>query len=180
LENSGRIYEPPISETNNPIGNGLNLFNVVRGHDDSSVSGAMHPRKEVYDPCAGVSVEIARRLIGQQKRRIPNKGPGRSDALLLAARQCVRSMIHPIGKAHRLESGSSPLRPFVRGDARKEKWKAYVLLGRHGGHKVKLLKDEPDHRPPILGPSRRVEPLEGPCSNLNRAGRRPIQCSEQM
>jgi len=164
----------------NLIGNGLNLRTVVCGDDDGSVLGAVHSGEEVDDRRPRVRIEIAGRLVGQQEGRIAHESPGRGHALLLAPGQGSRSVLQAVGQAHPVQNGSGALLPLGGGNARKKQRKGHILPSRHGGHEVKLLKHQPHHRPPILRPARRGKLPKPPLSDLNRAGRGPIQRGKHM
>ena len=48
-------------------------------------------------------VEVRRRLVGEQQRRIVSEAAGDGDSLLLTARQLRRPMVGPIGQPDDLE-----------------------------------------------------------------------------
>src|SRR5688500_9866743 len=55
------------------------------GHQDDRIAGFGEPLKQRHDFRAGLRVEIAGRLVGQQQRWIVDQRPGDGDALTLAA-----------------------------------------------------------------------------------------------
>ena len=48
-------------------------------------------------------VQVARRLVGKQHRWAVNQGPGDRDALLLAAGELGRLVIHPVAQPYELQ-----------------------------------------------------------------------------
>ena len=59
--------------------------------------------EDLHDLEAGPAVEVAGRLVGEQDRRLVEERAGDRDALLLAARQLIRMVLGPIGKADGVE-----------------------------------------------------------------------------
>ena len=60
------------------------------GDEDDGVAGGVEALEDGHDLDAGLRVEVAGRLVGEQDRRIVDERPGDRDALTLAARQLVR------------------------------------------------------------------------------------------
>src|SRR5918912_766947 len=56
----------------------------VVGRDADRGAHTVDPVQELHDTYTGVGVEIARRLVGHEYRRLRHEGPGDGDALLLA------------------------------------------------------------------------------------------------
>ena len=70
--------------------------------------------EEVHHLGAGVAVEVAGRLVGEDQRRLGDERPGDRDALLLAARQLGRLMGQAIAESQPLERGLGPRRTLRR------------------------------------------------------------------
>ena len=73
-------------------------------------AGAVDPLEQAHDALAGVGVEVAGRLVGEQHQRPVDERPGDRDALLLTAGQLV--------SACRLALPSSPTRSSTSGTVR--------------------------------------------------------------
>lgn len=57
-------------------------------------------------------VEIARRLIGNQDRRIRSDGPSDGNALFLPTRELAREMVYTFGETDDLQRGFGMTAPF--------------------------------------------------------------------
>ena len=58
---------------------------IVRHHDDGLLELAVQRLEQVQDLFGALRVEVARRLVGHEDRRIGDDGPCDRDALLLSA-----------------------------------------------------------------------------------------------
>ena len=58
---------------------------IVRDHDDGLVVPLVERLQEVQDLVPGLAVEVARRLVAEQQRRVGDDRARDADALLLAA-----------------------------------------------------------------------------------------------
>ena len=61
---------------------------VVRRHDDGRAR-AVDPVEQLHDPHGRVRVEVPRRLVADEQRRVVDEGARDRDALLLAAGELV-------------------------------------------------------------------------------------------
>ena len=75
---------------------------------------ALDVEQQVHDVAAGGRVEIARRFVGQDDRRIVRERAGDGNALLLAARQLRRIVMRAIGQPDLLEQLLAPARTASR------------------------------------------------------------------
>ena len=66
---------------------------VVVGGDDHGRARAVDAVDQLHDPDRGLGIEVARRLVGQQQRRVVHERPRDRDALLLAAGQLGRQVV---------------------------------------------------------------------------------------
>ena len=64
----------------------------LRGDEDDGVAGLMKPLEQRHDLEAGLGLEVAGRLVGQQDRRVVHERARDGDALALSARQLVGPM----------------------------------------------------------------------------------------
>ena len=131
---------------------------------------------------AGPRVEIAGRLVGQENRRLGHQRPRDGDALLLAAGQLVRVMVHPV-----LEP-DGPARPgaFVRrsdadGLVPAVEHRQFDVLERRGPRQqIEALKHETDLACSGRAPARLVTTATRPAVEQIAAGRRPVQAAEDV
>ena len=61
-----------------------------------------------HDLRAGVAVEVAGRLVGEDERRLGDERPSDRDSLLLAAARAPRFVVDPVAEAQALERGLRP------------------------------------------------------------------------
>ena len=75
--------------------------------------------QQVEDLVAGLAIEVARRLVAEQQRRIGDDGARDADALLLAAGELPRIVLRAVGEADDLQRdarracGARPSTSFV-------------------------------------------------------------------
>ena len=72
---------------------------VVRHHHDRLAVLAVERLQQIEDLVAGLAIEVAGRLVAEQQRRVGDDGAGDADALLLAARELARIVVHALGEA---------------------------------------------------------------------------------
>src|SRR6185503_14374264 len=75
---------------------------IVRHHADRGAA-AVQLAEEVHDLLAVRRVEITRRLVGEEDRRVTRDGARHCHALLLAARELRRIVLHAVAHADPLE-----------------------------------------------------------------------------
>ena len=90
---------------------------IVRHHHDGSTLG-IELLQEADDLLAGLGVQVAGRLIGQNHGGIVGEHPGQGDSLLLADAQLARLVVKPVAQA---DSFQKRLRPVF--------WDVFVHLG---------------------------------------------------
>ena len=69
---------------------------IVRGRDNRHPAITTQLTQPLDDVRACLRIQVARRLISQNNRRVIGEGPCDCHALLLAARQLVRPMMQPV------------------------------------------------------------------------------------
>ena len=72
---------------------------VVRHHDDRLAELDVQPVHQAEDVLGRLAVEVARRLVGDDQRRVGDDRARDRDALLLAARKLGGIVLHPVGEA---------------------------------------------------------------------------------
>ncbi len=99
-----------VTDMNNSIGmyGGLR---VMRHHHDSTAS-FMEGMEQFHNLRAGMGVEVARWLIGQDQHRIVDESAGDCHTLLLAAGKFLGQMIDPFSQPDHFQRFASVLLPF--------------------------------------------------------------------
>ena len=62
-------------------------------------NGLLQSAEDPVDLVAGLGVELAGRLVGQDEERLLDQGPGDRHALLLAAGELVGAVVEPVAEA---------------------------------------------------------------------------------
>ena len=135
---------------------------------------------EAEDREAGRGVEVARRLVGHEDRRIRDERPRDRHTLLLPAAQLARSMPGAVAEADPVEHGQGAIPAVGARDPLIEERDLDVLRDRELGDQVERLEDESD--PPAADAAERavleirdllaVEPVV--------AARRAIEAAEDV
>ena len=105
---------------------------------------AWSSRRTADDLGAGVAVEVAGRLVGEDERRLGDERAGDRDALLLAARQLGRLVVEPVAEAEPLERGRARRGALAPADALVEQRRRDVVERRRPRQQVVRLEDEAD------------------------------------
>src|SRR5690606_5657993 len=110
------IGEVAIDEAQEALAIGCDVL-LMRDHDDGDRPFAVQPRDEVHDLPAGLRIQIAGRLIGEEDGGIGDDGAGDGHPLLLAAGKLLRGVALPAGKADLCERCHCTLTPLAGGHA---------------------------------------------------------------
>ena len=116
---------------------------LVRHHDDG-VALPREFREERQDFRAGLGVEVAGRLVGQQDGRPVHQRAGDGDALALAAGQLVGPVMDPVGQADVAQGLQRHLPPFLGGHAGVDQGQLDVAQRVGARQQVEGLEDEAD------------------------------------
>ena len=84
------------------LAHGVDHLAIMGGHDDGG-TGPVDEVEQLHDTERDGRVEIARRLVTDQKRWTVDHGPRDRDALLLPARELVWIVIHLLGQTDEAE-----------------------------------------------------------------------------
>jgi hypothetical protein len=87
---------------------------IVCHHDDRLADFAIQTIEESQYLLRGGAIEIAGRLVGDDDRRVGDERTRNRDALLLAAGELIRIVIHAIGEADERQRGFDALAPVAR------------------------------------------------------------------
>ena len=82
----------------------LGRLRIVRHHDDRLALRAIQRLQQVHDLLGAAPVEVARRLVAHEQRRIGDERARDRDSLLLTAGQLVRLVLAAIGEPDQLQS----------------------------------------------------------------------------
>ena len=86
---------------------------IVRDHDDQPLAGDLFD--EFHDLHAGLGIERARGLVGEQNFGVVDQGAGDGDALHLPARELIGPFVEFLAQPHALERlGGAPFALFLR------------------------------------------------------------------
>jgi hypothetical protein len=134
------------------------------GDRDDGDPLAFDPVELGEDRLAGVGVEVAGGLVGEQHRRLVYQRPRDRDPLFLPARQLRRLVVEPVAQSEAPEQVCGPVARVARVERRR---KRDVLDGGERRQQVKVLEDEADRllaRRRALGDGevRHVRPREEP------------------
>ena len=85
----------------------------VRDHDDR-LAGLVELGQQLHDLVAGLRVEVAGRLVGQDDVRVVDQDAGDGHALLLAAGELHRPVVEPVAQADQLGQVDAALARLAR------------------------------------------------------------------
>ena len=110
-----------------------------QNHGSPALAGQVE--HQLDDQLARLLVEIARRFIGEQQRRVGDHRAGKPDALLLATGHRGRVVVEPLAQADRGECGTGALSDLGhgqlgRGDLQRQ---PDIVPGGKGGDQVEAL-----------------------------------------
>src|SRR5690349_5968780 len=127
-----RAYEYTLVETINGVDEALRA-GVVRDHDDRLVKLPLELCKEKQDLFRRCGVQVARRFIRDQNRRVGDNGTRDCDALLLTTGKLSRIMFHAVCQTDRLVCGFDVSLPFGFADLRQEQGQLDIFICRKNG-----------------------------------------------
>ena len=117
---------------------------IVGDEDDGGTLLAGHVEHQLDDAGAGLLVEVAGGLIGEEEFWLRNHGPSQADALLLATGKSGRAVVQAVTEADGGQGLGGDLAGFGerfagRGDLERE---ANIVEGRQRRDQVEALKDD--------------------------------------
>ena len=86
---------------------------IVRHHHDGLAVVGIQRLQQLEHLVAGLAIEIARRLVAKQQRRIGDDGPCDADALLLSAGELARIVFRPVRQPDHFECDAGPFQPLA-------------------------------------------------------------------
>ena len=176
LEDEGHADDPAVAQVNRDVGDGGQL-GVVGDEHERRAARPIDPEQEVDDVPPGRAVEVPRRLVRQQQRRIVRQRPRDGDPLLLTAGELRRIVVPPAREADFLQQRARPRRRARHpGDLHRHQ---DVLERRQRREQVEELEDEPD---PLAAQRReRVLPQPGDigAADQDPPGGRGVETGDQ-
>src|SRR3990172_12926709 len=150
------------------------------GDQNESQTLMVEPLQKLDHLSSRSTVQIPRRLIGQQNFRSCDGSPGNRDALALSAGELVRQVPSARRQTIGRKDGLPPIRTLLRRQPVQRQGQFDVLSGGQPRHKVKQLEYEPD----LLAPDQSAllirEPRDVPaCEPVSPRGR-PVQKSDNV
>src|SRR5579872_4531627 len=121
-----------------------------------------------------MAVEIPRRLVCKQQRRIADDGASDGDPLLLTARELLRQMVHALLKANQFQCGHYVLAALLCVQLGEQQRQLYILEGGEHWNQIERLKHVPDV---LVSPARRLRIVEAEnvlAQDKQFARRRPV------
>src|SRR5262245_13029872 len=123
----------------------------IVSHDQERDALAIELLEDLHDLVARARVEVARRLVGEQKTRLHDDCAPDRDALPLTARELVRAVRKARLEAHRLQDRGGAFAPRARRGARQHERQLDVLERRQARNQMEELEDEADVPLPVCG-----------------------------
>ena len=114
----------------------------MRDENQRRATPRLEREEEIDDLAAGLAVEIAGRLIGEQEARARDERAGERHTLLLATGELCRKMRHAMREPDLAEQLCGALEG-IRLTAKLQRQRD-VLLRRHGRHEMEGLEDNAD------------------------------------
>ena len=175
------LYDYAVLHADDPLRVARHAL-VVRDEDDGQALLLVEPLQHPQHFLGRARVEIPGRLVGEQQFRAVDECPGDGYALLLAARERGRLVVHTVGQA---DEPQHRLRVALAVGFRGMRWRvvqrhARVVQRTGPRQQVEVLEDEPDlgvaQGGALVGRQRRdFLPLEAIA-----AGRGPVQAAEDV
>ena len=116
------------------------------GHDQGFAGGAAQFQQQIEDGAAGALIKVAGGLVGEDERRIMDKGAGDGDTLLFAAAQFVGIAAQSITQADAGQQIGGAAMSFAIA-AGQFNGQAHIFQHRQGGDQVEELEDDADVAP---------------------------------
>ncbi len=116
----------------------------VVGDDDDGDALAVQLLEQIEDLLAGVGVQRAGRLVGQDDIRPVDQGAGDGDALLLAAGEFVGAVVGAVAQADALQRRAGAAQALLAGQPGVHQRQGDLFDSRGARQQVELLEDEAD------------------------------------
>src|SRR5437867_889605 len=150
------VGQHALVEVDDPLG-ALGGVRIVGHHDDGLLELPVEPVEQLEDLLGRLAVEVAGGLVGEQHRGVAHDRARDRHALLLAARELARVVVHAIGEPDQLEREQGALAALLAAHAHEQQRQLDVLeRGQHRDQVVEL-EDEADV---ARAPHRELAPVQ--------------------
>jgi hypothetical protein len=153
---------------------------VVRRDDHRRAAALGEACEQVDHLGAGLRVEVACRLVGEDHARLIAERAGDRDALLLAARQVGGEVGHPVGEPDLAEEGDGALPERLASHAGGRQSRLDVLERRKRRDEIELLEDEAERAKSQLGKLAVSEALQLAALEEDLAVVGPVERAEEL
>jgi hypothetical protein len=140
---SGRIDDLPVEKAHLPLA-WCSDIRLVGDHHDGDALAVERIAEQRHDFLAGVAVEVAGRLVGEDQARLVDQRPGDRDALLLAAGNAVGQRFGILAEADLVEHDARARLPRCLVHAGIDQRQGDIVLQAHARQQVEALEDEAD------------------------------------
>ena len=134
--------DPAVLQGDDAGGVLLGQLGIMGDHDDQPVPG--HLLQKLHHLHAGLAVQRAGGLVGQEDVRVVDEGPGDGNALHLAAGHLGGHLVELVAQPHLFQGVHGPAAALLLGHARQGQGKLHVGEHRLMGDQVIALEHEAD------------------------------------
>ena len=114
------------------------------GDQNNRIALAVQVFHEFHNFIAGLRIQVAGRLVGQDDGWIIDQGAGNGDALALSAGKLIGLVVHAFAQIDGGKRGLGALNAFVRGRAAIDQGQLHVVQSRGAREQIERLKYEAD------------------------------------
>ena len=137
-------HDLPVVQDDCPAGVPRHVL-IVRYKNDRNPVFLVELPKQIHQFPAGVRVDVPRRLVGQQDRRLIGQGAGDGHALLLTPGKLRRMVIQTRFQAHLLQQSPRAIPPLGAPESPAVQQRQFhVLQGGGPREQIEILKHETD------------------------------------
>jgi len=126
------------------------------------------------------AIEVAGRLVAQQKLRVGNDRAGNRDALLLTARHLARIMLCPVGEVDDVQRRRGAPAPLSGSELGEQQRQLNVLRRTQHWHQIIELEDEADVRRPPAGELAPREPVDRRAGDMDFPRVCPVDRAQEI
>ncbi len=153
---------------------------IVSDHDDRLSLITIQSLEQAQNFITGFAVEIARRLIAKEQRRIRDNGASDPDTLLFPTRKLSREMSGAVLQTDDFQRGLNVLPPLPLREMRKQQRQLDIALRAEHGEQIIELKDQSDMPRAPRGELPIRELIDPILSDPDLSAIGPIQAPDQV
>ena len=144
LARRAALHDPAAFHQGNAVADLERLVQIMADEDDRALQLGLQVQKFILQPGADQRVQRRERLIHQQDRGLGDKGAGKANALLHAARQFAHLAVRPLRQVHQRQLHVDLVAPLVRGLPGQFKAQPHILAHRPPGQQPEGLENHGD------------------------------------